>query len=257
MKKNLIHSLMLLFAAVIIGSTPVQAGNSNTTAPAEEPKVGDFFYKDGSWSSTYKATAGNPCIGLVFATGSGVGDKASNYPGKGMEKIRGYVMALKDTNAGVSRFSTLASLQSDGVSTNGKRCSGYTDTQAISRSADYSAANYPAVAACLAYNEAVPTPAGTSGWYLPSGAQLTAIALAYYNFAEATEGILYQQLEQLRKEGVAAPMGRNNYWTSTATKTGDGPTRTSFSTKPDNKTYGEMRGTGLDKTALSRAVFTF
>lgn len=256
MKKNLIYTLTLLFAALFIGNLPAHADHLTSTT-AEEPKVGDFFYQDGTWSATYKATAENPCIGLVFAIGSGVGDKASNYPGTGMTKIRGYVVAVNDVdNNGAIRFCNLAEMESDGIQSNGKRYSGFADTKAISKFSSYSEENYPAAALCLKYNESVKTPAGTSGWYLPSGAQVMAIAASYYNPSEVAEGILSQQLQVLRKNKAGAPMGRNNYWTSNAGKDGS-PCRVSFNTKPENQTYGLVKGTKVTNTALTRAVFTF
>lgn len=57
--------------------------------PSELPQVGDFFYADGSWSSSYKASGSNPCIGVVFAVandgGAASADTPENYPGTGYE----------------------------------------------------------------------------------------------------------------------------------------------------------------------------
>lgn len=255
MKKNLIHSLMLLVAALFIGNLSAQA--ENLTTAAEEPKVGDFFYQDGTWSAEYKGTAANPCIGLVFAIGSGVGDKASNYPGTGMTAIRGYVVAVNDA-AGEkgSRFCNLDAMQIEGVQTGGKRYSGFADTKAISKFSDYSEENYPAAALCLKYNETVKAPAGTSGWYLPASPQVEAIAGSYYNHAEATPGILFQQMDVLRKNSAGTPMGRSNYWTSTPSKD-KSPCRVSFNPKPESTVYGTTKGTNITNTAFTRAILTF
>lgn len=255
MKKNLIHSLMLLVAALFIGNLSAQA--ENLTITAEEPKVGDFFYQDGTWSAEYKGTAANPCIGLVFAVGSGVGDKANNYPGTGMTAIRGYVIAVNDaTDEKGSRFCNLDEMQTDAIQTNGKRYSGFTDTKAISQFSDYSEENYPAAALCLKYNEKVKAPAGTSGWYLPASSQVMAIAESYYKHTEGTPGILFQQMEILRKNGAGTPMRNQNYWTSNAGKE-QNPCRISFNTKPENTVYGLVKGTKITNTALARAILTF
>ncbi|MEG1660773.1 MAG: hypothetical protein RR304_09455, partial [Bacteroides sp.] len=52
-----------------IAETVIQA-NYRTKITGEfqpkPPKVGDFYYKNGNWSSIYAAATDNPCIGIVF-----------------------------------------------------------------------------------------------------------------------------------------------------------------------------------------------
>ena len=66
--------------------------------PVVEPRVGDFYYSDGTWSS--KLDAGKTCIGIVFCTdASRFADTPANY-GDRLTAIRGYVLALENVRSG-------------------------------------------------------------------------------------------------------------------------------------------------------------
>jgi len=73
--------------SVIIGNG---TADTNTTAIDAVPKVGDFFYNDGTWSSEYDTKSGTrTLVGLVFSTNVSTTDEVAGY-------THGYVMALTD-----------------------------------------------------------------------------------------------------------------------------------------------------------------
>lgn len=56
--------------------------------------VGDFIYKDGSYSKTYDAAK---AVAIVFAIGAQGDDAIANYTGVTASKIAGYAMAISET----------------------------------------------------------------------------------------------------------------------------------------------------------------
>lgn len=192
--------------SVIIGN-----GNAdtNTTAIDAVPKVGDFFYNDGTWSSEYDTKSGTrTLVGLVFSTRMSDADKTAGY-------THGYVMALTDagydynggspttqkykwrdyTPAGTADSGTKA----DGFFNIGKTLSTqYTDdagyfaawkadmdgrTHTATILADANESEYLAAHAANDYNSSVTVSGTNSGWYLPSCGQLYDLA---YNFGGRT-----------------------------------------------------------------------
>lgn len=60
------------------------------------PKVGDYFFKDGTWNSELTDANKANCVGIVYAVGTQAGDNIGNYGESGADKqILGYVMALE------------------------------------------------------------------------------------------------------------------------------------------------------------------
>ena len=193
------------------------AAGTNATA-----KVGDYYYSDGTWSSTYDNT--KTLVGLVFSTNVSAIDDAAGY-------THGYVMALTDCgydyNAGTPTTTTYKWRQYT-APTSGDKAAGfvnvgstatqYTDdagywaaiksdldglahTNAIGANftgydgtaegeARFAAITdagtgedvYPAAYAAKTYGVAVDK-TKCSGWYQPSIGQLYALA---YNFAGRT-----------------------------------------------------------------------
>jgi hypothetical protein len=147
-------------------------------------KVGDYYYSDGTWSSSYDAS--KTAIGIIFHVGAGEGDKIADYGSKAAEgsTIKGYVMALKSVgNSRNTQFSSLTDLANlpagDGSLT---AFNGYANMQGISNSTGFEVASYPSI---KAINEVTDVPAtGTSGWYLPSYAQILEPLGMYYGFGE-------------------------------------------------------------------------
>ena len=160
-----------------------------------EPKVGDYFYSDGTWSdgglvsigadgtdAVWAETkpapqAGKTVIGIVFQTDPerlAASDVAAGY-------THGYVMAVK-TAHGADKLTTywgndwdfscldafkLASSWYGNVN-------GYVETMTVRDTYGESLAQWmPAFDLVLnAFSQANPAPAGTSGWFLPSTGQL-------------------------------------------------------------------------------------
>lgn len=72
----------------------IDGGDLEPVVPTVNPEIGDFYYKDGTYSAELKEDAENPCVGIVFATTPLDGDVASNY-GSEYTAIKGYVVALE------------------------------------------------------------------------------------------------------------------------------------------------------------------
>lgn len=188
--------------AVGVGQTVIRAvaGACEATCTVmveqvAEPKVGDYFYSDGTWSdgglvsigadgtdAVWAETkpapqAGKTVIGIVFQTDPerlAASDVAAGY-------THGYVMAVK-TAHGADKLTTywgndwdfscldafkLASSWYGNVN-------GYVETMTVRDTYGESLAQWmPAFDLVLnAFSQANPAPAGTSGWFLPSTGQL-------------------------------------------------------------------------------------
>ncbi len=136
------------------------------------PQVGDYYYADGTWSADYKS--GTPaCIGIVFKVDAGTGDAAIYYDDKLTDGlIRGYVAALKNAaSGGKPAWSTEKVIT--GVSTSKTDFDGYRNTRIIMARNNYGT-HYPAFVSCVS-NNGTAAPASSSGWYMPSCAQIKAL----------------------------------------------------------------------------------
>lgn len=154
------------------------------TSPAS-PNVGDYFYTDGTWSSTYSSDTSNPCIGIVFKVGAGAGDNVGNYNFFFMDNtIHGYVVALNDANDNAGawgiRLTDVDGLTNELSYVN--KYDGYSNTAIVRllkayKSTDVNSptANGQYWAFKVASGYSAISPANTSGWYLPSIGQLSDI----------------------------------------------------------------------------------
>ena len=140
--------------------------------PTPDPRLGDLYYSDGTWSSTL--VAGKTPIGVIAYL-----DEPATYDDgiteRGNGGGHGLVLCLKNAASNV-RWSTEIVLKfpgqevSDGDGlTRLTNVSGYTNTAMLMADAE-TAAKYPAAAAARNYSD-LPTPAGTTGWFLPSAQQ--------------------------------------------------------------------------------------
>ena len=188
----------------VTSGTWVANGEENVTSKkvkqsftADELKIGDYFYSDGTWSDgglrkryddgsvaiaepkpapvmVNPATgAGRAVVGIVFQTDkSRIGPKEKEKLG-GEDKAHGLVMALKDAGTGkkwgpkgqdegLNKCNTKAENYND--------ISGYGNCEHI-RSNRGNFDNYPAFKAAYDYNTTCPVPATTTGWYLPASGQ--------------------------------------------------------------------------------------
>lgn len=184
----------------VTGGTWVANGEENVTSKrvkqrftADELKIGDYFYSDGTWSDGglrkiyadgsmhidyYKPgpLRGKTVVGIVFQTDkSRIGKKEKEKLG-GEDKVHGLVMAVKNANAAEkviwSNESRYLDLLNDCVSKsdNYSDISGYGNCESI-RSLEGNFDKYPALQAVDGYNTTCPVPTTTTGWYLPSSGQ--------------------------------------------------------------------------------------
>lgn len=232
-----------------------------------EPAVGDFYYSDGSYSETLNTE--KTCIGVVFAVGAGKDDVIGNYADTDLTEIKGYVMAISDASAEVLCPTKEQATPFDlsGVSKDNTQFNGYSNTKVVAALTDY-ATVFLAVDACVKYNQTVAAPANTSGWYLPSGAQLIEIASKYYtNLGEApAPAILYNQLLSLNEdESHLLQWNKKYYWGSNIDvsawdKELETDRRACFRTyfnHTDTKTYGKSSTSPFNGKGFARAVLTF
>ncbi len=156
---------------------------------ADELKVGDYFYSDGTWSdgglrkqyadgSVVTADPkpdpmeGKTVVGIVFQTDpSRIG--ATEKAKLGAGKVHGLVMCVKNAatgqrwnpenkDAGLTKCQTKAENYND--------ISGYGNGEHI-RSSRGNFDNYPAFKAADDYSSTCPVPATTTGWFIPSSGQ--------------------------------------------------------------------------------------
>lgn len=135
-------------------------------------KIGDFYCIDGDKGYILPqefdiVSSTHTCIGIVFHVGVGTGDSKGNYDETPLASngIRGYAVALKDVG-------NLSWATEEGKSTltdsDESKWDGYSNNQTV-KSVDVSLNKFPAFKACAE----VPSAAlNSSGWYLPSIAQL-------------------------------------------------------------------------------------
>ena len=187
-----------------------------------EPKIGDYYYSDGTWSdgglrklyadgtmewaeTKPQPENGKNVIAIVFHAGHHEND-ASDYSatGIGQQKCHGYAVALQDATNGYCQWGVygteLGCCPTDG---SGKKqnnysapdidWSGYAWTQKIITAAGgkdklnaIEDSGYPATYyAVVDYAHKVPSPANSTGWFLPSIGQMWNV---YQNRASLFEG---------------------------------------------------------------------
>lgn len=141
-----------------------------TLSYGEYIQVGDYYFSDNT-CSVLPTKDGATCIGIVFHVGTGAGDSKENYAGTSLafNGIRGYAVALKD--AGSFQWASNKDLGGKLLTNKDKQLwIGYLNTKAVQ---EETLENYPAFNKCVNFKPIAPS--GSSGWYLPSCAQLEAI----------------------------------------------------------------------------------
>lgn len=209
---------------------------SFSTASGEvvaSPKVGDYFFTDGTWSSSLDGNIEKTVAGVVFAVkGDGTSsaiesDGTTNYSNVGgATDVLAWVIAAKD--AGNFRFlaenQTISALP-ENLGTETTDVFGYKNSNAWQTQ---NASNYLAVNGALNYKvgeETTPI-SGTSGWYLPSMGQMEALVKVYATKVDTgenpTEGTatctlstVGTSLQNLSDSNDEALMSNAFYWTST------------------------------------------
>lgn len=179
-------------------------GNTPDPTPSESVKVGDYLYADGTWG-----TDATDAVAVVFAVGQNENDKSTYSM---LSKVNGYAVALQD--AGQAKWADKAwtvtdtSFSIEGLNqVSAKNFDGYKNCL-VTTAVEGTAFNALApVKAALDYNVQL-TAGKTSGWYLPTMAQLEEIRtnLDATNSKLTTAG------------GTAFTSG--NYWSSVIAKSG-------------------------------------
>ncbi|MBE5693610.1 MAG: hypothetical protein EGP90_03495 [Bacteroides sp.] len=243
--------------------------------PSELPQVGDFFYADGSWSSSYKASGSNPCIGVVFAVandgGAASADTPENYPGTGLKEIKGWVVAaydLRDDNTknnlkprkeGVVIPEELKGDMDD--------IQGFLKTELLKQQ---TLSDYPIAEMIVNYqnDEKTKAPATTSGWYWGAVKQYEMLAKVYATVSkegQMTESLpVRESLLLLENAGIGElfPVGGNErrHWYSTATdKRGKGFWAGFVCFGVETKDYGGIEDDwwAVTNSGNARAILTF
>ena len=190
-----------------------------------DPKVGDFFYSDATFSTTLDDS--KTVVGVVFAlagaNGAASADAVANYPETSLSEIRGWVVGLKEI-APTPRFANAADGSAgvnvegiEDVNTDESDIKGYVNTSAwkgnvLSASASYAALD--AVGSYAATYSATVTGAAT-GWYLPAIGQLDALRTAYNAENSAVRAAL-ETLSGTADLFATGTGGSAYYWSSTA-----------------------------------------
>ncbi len=214
------------------------------TRPIEQPRVGDFYYSDGTWSTELDAS--KTPIGVVFYLGAATrfNDKAIFYKLKDgktpMNSIRGYVVALNNANVveGVEQHDAYWHRKMDGgwdynfpctCSTETEDFLGYSNTQSIKILCQqrYGGAlstkdgNFPAFYYAVDHYESVcPAPETSSGWFLPSVHQLMYLQSVWFN-EQGIASIWPERSFELLGDKATSVIGYE-YWTSTEHTQSDG-----------------------------------
>ena len=125
-------------------------------------QVGDYYYADGSiCPGDMENIPSNGCVGVIFSVETSATDQSLKWS-------HGYVIALKNTNGKVGAYSKWGAgdLDDNKLTINSQ----LTDMNGLTISNELSESD--AVKAAKAYTVTIPE--STSGWYLPSAAQLAA-----------------------------------------------------------------------------------
>lgn len=178
----------------------------------QQLQVGDFYYADGTCLD--KLLMNLPCIGIVFRVGAGDADGISAYGDK-LTAIQGYAVALHD----VARFGIKWSENTEncGTSTSTTDYKGYENTQKIQQVSNYSETEYPICWKVAHFGDTdTQAPSGSSGWYLPSAAQMIDVV----NLWKDNNGIIRQRLQELSTYSIyqhqwLLPATEHGYATST------------------------------------------
>lgn len=204
-------------------STEIEVGIEDEYG-VSAPKVGDFFYSDGTWSASLDNE--KTVVGVIFALSDGAAsaDNVSNYAGTSLTEIHGWVVGLKNLSP-TPRFASAggsgANVEGiEGVNTEETDICGYMNSAAwlenpLSNDGTYTALD--AVASYGATYGAELTGETTSGWYLPAIGQLSALRTAYNSEGSAVKNAL----TSLNTAGTADLLNTETgnaayYWSSTA-----------------------------------------
>lgn len=174
-------------------SEVASASFATSEAPVVAPEVGDFYYSDGTWStSSSSPDPAKTVIGIVFMTGASQ-DDLSDYSLAGISEVKGFVVSLADASyvkqawygpEDVTSFEwTVKDFTDAGTSQSEDDFSGYYNTLqikdfAMSSYSGLAYENMPAAYVAVTYmpeglaEGSAAAPAGTTGWFFPSAGQM-------------------------------------------------------------------------------------
>lgn len=194
--------------------------STQSGAMVTSPKVGDYFFTDGTWASSLDENKN--VAGVVFAVkGDGTGsaienDVIDNYSdANGATDVLAWVVAAKDAGSGKRFYTGSAATLPSGLGTDGANdIKGYANTELW-----YTQSNteYEAVATAKAYDVTITGETPNSDWYLPAAGQLMALVNVYAENNNNDQGnalaVKLQLIESEQTDGTAL-MGSGYYWTS-------------------------------------------
>ena len=144
-----------------------------------DPQVGDYFYANGTWSSTLIDNSANPCIGVIFKIGKDKND-AEEYKAKNgkssLGTIHGYVKPKPYSVQRLTYITWSGTSTTVGTSTDKTDWKGYSNTLKIKETAQNDIATYPILKTLLDHENGYKAPDNSSGWFLPSIGQLEHLA---------------------------------------------------------------------------------
>ncbi|MCM1347890.1 MAG: hypothetical protein NC338_00640 [Firmicutes bacterium] len=201
----------------------------DTPAEPAAAKIGDFYYSDGTWSTDLNTS--KTVIGIVFRAGiaSDYRDSEAYYTMKDgktkLEKVHGYAIALRDATGldgwdDLQWWSPFNDDAGGGCSSDYTDFLGYTNTLSIIDAAGGTLTNknFPAAYyATTVYENAVPAPEQSSGWFLPSAGMLKYIYdRVYFDEDNSGRACVVNAMLKLNTADVDL-LYRNDaeYWTST------------------------------------------
>ena len=247
MKKIFFLAAMLSFLAIYScqdNAVPENNKEENTETSTDEgtitydgtetePKIGDYYYSDGTWSdgglrklyadgtmewaeTKPQSESGKTVIAIVFHAGHHANDDSDySATGIGQQKCHGYAVALTDATSSHCMWgdygTALGCYPTDGSGNNYSNpdidWSGYAWTQKIITAAggkeklNATESGYPATYyAVVDYETKVKAPTNSSGWFLPSIGQMWNV---YQNRTSLFDG----------KTGVSV-LQSDRYWSS-------------------------------------------
>ena len=189
-------------------------------------KVGDFFFKDGTYGNKLTDENKGDCVGIVYAVGPQPGDDITNYPNSEGKNIEGYVVSLKPlepTEEFIQSEHKLSgrlylydlknkiALPAPETKNDIVNHNGYTMTQKLLSfdlfKAHLDDETYPALQCFYAWlngNEVVKPTSNASEWCIPSARQILDIIGGSYGFAARSD----VKLEAMEKTELAASLAK-------------------------------------------------
>lgn len=144
----------------------------------KKPSIGDLFYSDGTWETEYNPS--KTVIGIIFQTyeynSARFGTAEINaLKEKGIETPRGLVLSCRVASVSSRWSESLEDIPDlkNCITKNDNYLdiSGLANTQIV-RNIDEDLSDYPAFrSAAIEFQEVVPAPDKTTGWFLPSAGQ--------------------------------------------------------------------------------------